>query len=374
MYYMLLDIDWSFFNKVYYRQTVAEYVMFVAIILATQLLKKPIAFSLTRISSSIAMRYSYMRHKDTLRDLLFKPIERLLQTILYFIATEQLANLSDGVIFQRIITKKNIHISLGDITDHVFLLLFILFLTQFVTHFIDFMYYVRIGKAEEEKNVTNEQMLPLIKEISKLLAWVMSIFWILGGVFHVNIPALVTGLGIGGVAIALAGKETVENFFASFTILSDKPFQAGDIIKLGEIEGTVERIGFRSTRIRNVDGAAYIVPNQNLVAQSLINLSSRNTRGMKLVANIRYGVTHQTLTQLTIDLREMLVNTPPVQEPVTAILENFDKETFQLVVSYHLPHPLPDVMTLPTLKHEINLKIFELISGVATLGAPTVIS
>jgi len=93
--------------------------------------------------------------------------------------------------------------------------------------------------------------------------------------------ALITGLGIGGVAIALAGKETVENFFASFTILSDKPFQTGDVIKLGETEGTVERIGFRSTRLRNLDGSATVIPNQNLVSQNVTNLSTRDTRGIE---------------------------------------------------------------------------------------------
>ena len=202
-----------------------------------------------------------------------------------------------------------------------------------------------------------------------MLTWILGGFWILGSVFHVNVPALITGLGIGGVAIALAGKETVENFFAAFTILSDKPFLAGDVIKLGEIEGSVERIGFRSTRIRNADGSAYIIPNQKLVSQSLINLSTRSVRGMKLVANIRYGITHEELGKLIDEIKEMLHNTPPVVEPITALLETFEKETFQLVVSYQLPHPLPEGGNLLAIKHDINLKIFDVISRRAKIGA-----
>ncbi len=368
-YLQLLSIDWSFFNQVYYGQKVSDYLLFVGIILATQLVKKPIASLLTRISSSLAIRYSYMKHKDTIRELLFKPIERLLQVVLYFIATEQLAHILDSVVFKRGFTSKNgMRINLGDITDHIFLFLFILFVTQLVTHFIDFIYYVRMGKAMEEKNAAREQMLPLIKEMSKLFAWILGAFWIMGSVFHVNVPALITGLGIGGVAIALAGKETVENFFAAFTILSDKPFQTGDIIKLGEIEGTVERIGFRSTRVRNANGEANIIPNQNLVGRSIINLSSRTTRGMKIVANIKYGVSHDVLTNLIEEIKTTLKDIPNVQEPVTAILENFDKETFQLVISYHLTHPLPEGVNLLAIKHEINLKIFGMISDKAQLG------
>ena len=369
MYDLLLTIDWSFFNRVYYNQKVSDYLMFVGIILGTLLLKKPLAALLTRLSSNMAVRYSYMRHKETIRELLFKPMERLLQIVLYFIATEQLAHILDSVVFKRGFTSKSgMQVNLGDVTDHIFLFLFILFVTQLFTHFIDFMYYVRMGKAQEEKNAAREQMLPLIKEMSKLLTWIFGIFWALGSVFHVNIPALITGLGIGGVAIALAGKETVENFFAAFTILSDKPFQVGDIIKLGEIEGTVERIGFRSTRVRNANGEANIIPNQHLVSRSIINLSTRTTRGMKIVANIKYGVSHDVLTNLIEEIKTVLKGMPNVKEPVTAILENFDKETFQLVVSYHLTHPLPEGVNLLAIKHEINLKVFGMISDKAQLG------
>ena len=206
--------------------------------------------------------------------------------------------------------------------------------------------------------------------MTKLITWVLSGFWILGSVFHVNVPALITGLGIGGVAIALAGKETVENFFAAFTILSDKPFQTGEIIKVGDTEGLVERIGFRSTRLRNIDGSAYVIPNQNLVSQNLVNLSARDTRGMKVVANIRYGITHEALGQLIQKLKAAIAAIPPVKEPVEINIETFDKETFQLVISYQLPHPLPASDTLLALKRDVNMKVFEIISSNATLGTP----
>ncbi len=367
--HILLDIDWNFFDREYMGEKVTNYVWFLGIVVGTMILKKPIASLLTNISSRLADRYSYMKHKDAIRDMLFKPLESLLQTVLYFLATEQLANLLDRTTFHHLIfTKRKVDVNLGDITDHIFLFLFIIFLTQVITHFVDFIYYLRIGKAKADKNISRQQMLPLFKEMSKLLAWILCIFWILGSVFHVNIPALITGLGIGGVAIALAGKETVENFFAAFTIMSDKPFQTGETIKLGEIEGVVERIGFRSTRLRNLDGSAYIIPNQNLVSQNLINLSNRDKRGMKIVANIKYGITHEAMQALIARLKDVLLNTPPVKEPIEAFIETFDKETFQLIISYSLPHPLPDDASLNALKREINLKVFEVIGSNATLG------
>lgn len=365
---ILLDIDWNILDRKYANETLWGYGWFVAIIILTLLLKKPIAAWLTRVSGWLASRYSYMKHKDMLRGMLFKPVERLLQTVLYFVAAEQIAGFLDSVNLHRAATKKGMNINLGTLTDHIFLLVFIIFLTQVVTRIIDFLYYIRIGKAQEENNLSNEQMLPLIKEMSKLLTWTLSGFWILGAVFHVNVPALITGLGIGGVAIALAGKETVENFFAAFTILSDKPFMTGDTIKLGDVEATVERIGFRSTRLRNSDGSAYIVPNQNLVSQNLINLSNRSTRGVKVTANIKYGISHEALNTMTDEIKKALHTFEPVKDPVTVSLDNFEKDTFQLIVAYHLQHPLPQGYVLASVKHDVNIKVFEIVNKYGQMG------
>jgi len=368
---LLLDIDWRFLDYMYMGEKVSNYLLFAGITVATYFLKKPMAALVTRISSRLAARFSYMRHKGTIRNMLFKPMERLLQTILYFVAINQMDGLLDKVaIHHSIGTGGKINIRFGDVVDHVFLFLFIIFLTQVITRFIDFFYYLRIGKAQLEKNNERLQLLPLFKEMTKLISWTLSIFWILGSVFHVNIPALITGLGIGGVAIALAGKETVENFFAAFTILSDKPFQTGDTIKLGDIEGIVERIGFRSTRLRNTDGSAYIIPNQNLVSQNLINMSLRDNRGMKVVVNMKYGISHDALMQLIGKLKDEIKAMPVVKEPIEINIETFDKETFQLLISYQLPHPLPDDAKLISLKRDINMKVYEVIAANATLGTP----
>lgn len=369
---LLLTIDWSFFNREFLGEKVSAYLWFAGIILGTQLLKKPLAHVLTRISSNLAARYSYMRHKDTIRPMLFKPIERLLQIVLYFIAINQFSNLLESVSLKHIMGKKGkMNVTLDEVADHIFLFLFIVCLTQVISRFVDFIYYLRMGKAQLDNNHSRQQLLPLMKEVLKLILWTLAVFWILGGVFHVNIPALITGLGIGGVAIALAGKETVENFFAAFTILSDRPFTVGDTIRIGETEGVVERIGFRSTRLRNTDGSAFIIPNQHLVSQNLVNLSMRSTRGMKVSVNLRYGLSHEAMQNLAEKIKDGLKEMSFIETPVEVHIESFEKETMQLVVGYHLPHPLPDHVKLSTVKREVNMKVYEIASANATLGAPS---
>lgn len=369
---MLLSVDIAFFDRIFLGETIWQYIWFVVIILLTLLLKKPTATAISVIAGKIGAKFSYATHKSKIEEMLLKPMEGLLQIVLYFVAVNQLSTLLDNINISKLIfwgRKKAHHISLGSLIDHVFLFLFIVALTRVVTRFIDFFYYLRMRKAEEERNLGQQQLLPLIKEMSKLLVWSTGLFCILGGVFHVNVPALITGLGIGGVAIALAGKETVENFFAAFTLLSDKPFQTGDTIKIGDIEGAVERIGFRSTRIRNAEGAAIIVPNQNLVSQNLINLSARHNRAIKVSINLRYGIDSNTLEQLIQEIKAALKQQKHLLEPIVVAIEQLDKETLQLVVSYNLPHPLPSGISFVTIKQEINLLVFKIANQYAKLGA-----
>jgi MscS family membrane protein len=105
-----------------------------------------------------------------------------------------------------------------------------------------------------------------------------SFFVILGFVFLQDVISLITGLGIGGVVLALAARATLENLFASFTLFTEQPFIVGDEIELGNIAGKVEKVGFRSTQIRHLDGSLLFVPNQMLVSQTLNNLTQRKER------------------------------------------------------------------------------------------------
>lgn len=365
-------MDLNFLEHNFLGEKVTDLLWFAGIIIATLLLKRPLAALLARLSSGLSTRLNYLQYKVILRDMLNKPIERLLMTVLFYVAVNKLSHLLDSIVIHHIpgITKQ-VSVTMYDVTDHIFLLLFIVFLTRVIVNLIDFVFYLRMNTAHEEKDLANLQLLPLTKEVTRLVLWTLGIFWMMGSVFHVNVPALITGLGIGGVAIALAGKETVENFFAAFTLLSDKPFQIGDTIRIIDFEGVVERIGFRSSQIRNMDGSLCIIPNQKLVSQNVINLSNRDKTGVKLIANIRYGITSVSLQQMTEELKMTLSETVPLQEPIDVVVAGFDKETFQLSVSYILPYPLPANTNITALKKEVNMKIFATISKYATLGTTT---
>lgn len=332
------------------------------IIIATFLLKRPLAHLLSRISAGMVNRMTHKKYGSRFRELIQRPLESLIQTILFYIAINQLGVLLNLFVMHRIKNKhEELAVSIGDVIDHIFLFLTILFTTLLLSKIIDFIYYAQFDKATEEHNKERQQLLPLIKEVAKLVLWTMGLFWVLGTVFHVNIPALITGLGIGGVAIALAAKESVENLFAAFTILSDKPFHTSDVIRLGTLEGTVERIGFRSTRLRSADGSVFIIPNQKLVNENLENLSERTDRRIKLTANIKYGLKHETLDKMVSDLKKMLPSIAPVIAPIEITLDSFGENVFQLAIVYHLPAPLPPGSSLADIKHQVNMQVYDII-------------
>lgn len=364
----MLDIE-AFLKQVYYGQTVADYTWCVGIILGTLLLKRPIANLLTRMSGRMASRMSYLSHKKEIRDMLLKPVERLLEVVLFYVAFNQVSDAMDRVVIYHSISRhgKTI-IKLGDLAEHILMLLFIVFLTQVITRIVDFVYVIRFHKAHAEKDISKLQLLPLMRDLSKLGAWLLCIFWALGSVFHVNVPALITGLGIGGVAIALAGKETVENFFAAFTILSDKPFQVGESVRLADLEGTVERIGFRSTRIRGLDGSLIILPNQKLVSQHLINLSERTLQGMKLFYPILYDTTAEQLTELVAALTLRLHEFPLVTGEPEISVDTQKFEFIQIKVEFKVPYPLPDNGDIVACKREMAIALYGVVAAHAHPG------
>lgn len=342
-------------------EPVIHIVWCAGIIVFALLLKKPLARLLTILIARMANRISDKKHAATFRELLQRPMELLLTTILFYIALNQLTVLLDTGLFSRVQESGRIKyaVHLIDAIDKIFLFFLIIFVTLVVSRITDFVFHILIDKAFDENNKEREQLFPLIKDVAKILLWTIGIFWMLGSVFYVNIPALITGLGIGGVAIALAAKESVENFFASFTILTDKPFSTGDSIRLGSFEGKVEKVGFRSTRLRSVDGSLFIIPNKNIIGDKLENLSERRSRRVRVVVNVQYGMPYAKVQQMISALKNMIEQYPLLTNKKEVALETFNEVSFALGIIYHLPDPLPQGTTLSEVKHTINMRIYE---------------
>ncbi|MGK7369061.1 MAG: mechanosensitive ion channel family protein [Candidatus Halalkalibacterium sp. M3_1C_030] len=136
----------------------------------------------------------------------------------------------------------------------------------------------------------DDQLVPLIRKTLKVFVVILGVIFILQN-NGINVTSLLAGLGLGGLAFALAARDTLANFFGSITIFMDKPFQVGDLIKTSNAEGVVEEIGFRSTRLRTLYNSVISVPNSNLAVTEIDNLGLREYRRMKMMLNLTYSTT-----------------------------------------------------------------------------------
>ena len=142
-------------------------------------------------------------------------------------------------------------------------------------------------------------------------------------VWGINITALVASLGLGGLAFALAAKDTASNMFGSFALLADKSIRIGEWIKVGGVEGTVEDIGMRTTKIRSFEKSLITVPNQIVANSPIENFSRRGVRRIKMNIGLTYSTSAEQMNMIVHEIRTMLHNHENISQKDT-LLVNFE--------------------------------------------------
>lgn len=156
-----------------------------------------------------------------------------------------------------------------------------------------FAKYLTVVTSKTE-NQLDDQLVPLIRKTLRFFIVLMGFILILQNNGY-NVASLIAGLGIGGLAVALAAKDTLANFFGSITIFADKPFRIGDWIKVGDVEGVVEEVGFRTTRVRTFYNSLVSVPNSQVATTDIDNYGMRQYRRLKTVLNLTYSTTPEQM-------------------------------------------------------------------------------
>ena len=140
---------------------------------------------------------------------------------------------------------------------------------------------------------------------AKLLLWVVVFITALDK-FGVNVTTLVTGLGIGGVAIALAVQNVLGDLFAALSIVFDKPFDVGDSIAVDQMQGTVERIGLKTTRVRSISGEQIIISNSELLKSRIRNYKRQLDRRVVFTTDVTYATPAETIARIPGMIREVV--------------------------------------------------------------------
>ncbi|MBM7703110.1 mechanosensitive ion channel domain-containing protein [Metabacillus iocasae] len=165
-------------------------------------------------------------------------------------------------------------------------------------------------------------IIPFVEKIIRTIVIVLSVS-IIAEEWGFNVNGFVAGLGLGGLAFALAARETLANLFGGVVIITEKPFTIGDWIKTPSVEGVVEDITFRSTKIRTFAQALVTVPNSTLSNEPIINWAKMGKRQIAFHLGVTYDTPKAKLEKVVKEIKEMLIDHPDIHNEV--IFVNFDR-------------------------------------------------
>ena len=205
-------------------------------------------------------------------------------------------------------------------------------ITYMTLKFIDLVmsYWRQRARPEGGDRSFEEQLFPVIRKSLKVFIVVVGVLVTLDNI-GVNITAALASLSIGGLAIGLAAQDTLANLFGAVAVFVDKPFRIGDQIKLTDVEGTVESIGMRSTRVRNLDGHVVTIPNKTMGNATITNVTRRPT--IKTVIN--FGLTYETTTgqmKRAVQILEEIYRGHPQTHDVIISFNNFADSSLNIMV------------------------------------------
>lgn len=208
----------------------------------------------------------------------------------------------------------------------------------------------------------DDMLVPIVRKSLRLTIAIIAILLIAENILGADkIKSLLLGAGVGGIAIALAAKDTIANFFGSVTIFTDRPFQIGELVKIGGHYGPVEEVGFRSTRIRTLDGHLVTIPNSIITSSSVENVGRRPY--IRRVSNIT--ITYDSgnaKTQKAVEIiKEVLGNVPEINtdtdKPPRVYFSDFNDWSLNIYMVYWVKPP--DYWLFQEVNERVNFEIMK---------------
>ncbi len=349
-------------QEVWWGNTVRAYLVVIAVILFIVLVKRYVARYVAGLIFELVHRIWKDIDKPSFKHLVVKPLGFFL-VVLVSLATINKLNFPEelNVDVYRITVRELLHI-IGS-------LVLIVSFFRLLLRMIDFIAIILHIKAARTHDASDNQLIVFFKDFFKVILSIVGLLMILKFAFGFNIGNLLTGLSIVGAAIALALRESLENLIASFIIFFDKPFSAGDVVKVNAFTGTVEKIGLRSTRIRTDQKTFITVPNKQMVDTIIDNLSLRTQRKAELRLSIALTSRSEQLDELVNGIRGIMKHKEI--ETFTVLLNDITSSAYLVLVDFFAG---PVTMAeFNEVKEQVNFSILRLMEslGLEIAGAST---
>lgn len=340
----------GFWNQYFLDNPLRSYVFIAIAILGGLLFKRIFSRFVGGILHRLVQKMTAGVDKTSFLKLVTTPLETFLMILISIIALEKLKFPSQfNFDFYEVSTKTIFH----GIAKAVLIISFFWLWLRIV----DFIALILEWKADATNDMRDNQLIVFFRDFLKVIIVFMGGLMILGKVFGFHIDKAWTGFGIAGAALALSAKESIENLIASFIIFFDRPFTVGDVLKVNNISGTVEKIGLRSTRIRTDMKTFVTVPNKQMVDSVVDNQTLRTQRKAEIRLQIGLLTPKSRVNEL-IESIEKKLDRPNIENP-TVFLNDIAANAFLINVDFFTP-PIP-LREFNEIKQEINFEILALL-------------
>ncbi len=341
----------KFLDQVYFDNSLRSYITVCIIIFIAFILKRIISKYAASLLFKLIKPKSGGLDKLQFNNLIVAPIERILFVLISFFAIDRL-NFPHDFLF-------NIHkVTSQDIVEGIASAIIIICFVFLIIRFMDFLVLLIKNKAVTGHTAGEHQLLFFFKDLIRVVIIIIGFAFILKFSFGLDIGNLLTGLSIVGAALALAARESLENLIASFIIFFDKPFETGDLVKVNNFSGTVERIGLRSTRLRTPEKSIITVPNKQMVDSILDNWSVRNVIRNEIKTFLSPHASSEDLEKIISGIKEILSKKEMVQSH-SVYLQEINNDNAVIMVIYFTKFPMSQD-DINELKEEINFDIRKL--------------
>src|SRR5450432_2977737 len=317
----------DFLNQVYFNNTIRSYLMVVGTILLVLLLKRYLSRYLVSLFFRIVKKIWKTVSKQSFVDLVVAPLEWFLVLFIAVLAIDKLN-------FPGILLYTLYGHTTEDIISRTGTGIIIVSFIWLILRLMDFIAVVLEEKANYTTDSRDNQLVVFFRDFLKVIIGVMGVLLIIKACFNQPLGNLLTGLSIVGAALALGAKESLENLIASFIIFFDKPFFAGDIVKVNNITGRVEKIGLRSTRILTGDKTLVTMPNKQMVDSIVDNWSMRTQRRAEIKLELSVKTPVAKIENIISGLKIILNTNVEHLSTYSVFLKDISKNGITIIVEY----------------------------------------
>ncbi len=328
----------EFFQKTFYNNTIAEWAVALLIIVGSVIVAKIAYWLFSNVIKKITKKT-----KSDLDDLIIDKIE---EPVIFAII---MTGLWSGLNYL------NLSESFQNFVEKVFYVAITFDVAWFTVRLIDAMIIEYLSPAiKKSKGDLDDQLLPIIRKSIKAVIWIIALVVGMNNAGY-DAGALIAGFGLGGLAFAMAAKDSVANLFGGITVFMDKPFKIGDRIQIDGYDGTIKDIGIRSTRLKTLAGRLVTIPNKKFTDTYIENVSSEPARKMTLKLGLTYDTTHEDMQRGIDILKDIVAKNDKLEDDCVAIFESYGDFSLNLLFIYYIK-PGEDIWGL---LNEANMSVLE---------------